>query len=111
MEVCPVGLGLFFWVCDLFCWVQCCGPFLVRLVEALNAFLDLIYSSKVRRGEEDQICWKYTKSGLFQVKYMYKVLCYGGGSDYPWKSIWRAKFPLKVAFFIWTAVLGRILFF
>jgi hypothetical protein len=42
-------------------------------------------------------------------KSYYWVLCYGIGIDFPWKSIWRAKVPLKFAFFTWIAVLGKIL--
>uniref|UniRef100_A0A2N9GHU0 Uncharacterized protein n=1 Tax=Fagus sylvatica TaxID=28930 RepID=A0A2N9GHU0_FAGSY len=33
---------------------------------------------------------------------------YRGGSVH-WESIWKTKIPLRVAFFSWTAVLGRIL--
>jgi len=29
--------------------------------------------------------------------------------QFPWKSIWRTKVPLKVAFFAWAAALGKIL--
>jgi hypothetical protein len=29
--------------------------------------------------------------------------------DGPWKSIWKSKAPTRVAFFVWTAVLGKIL--
>jgi hypothetical protein len=28
---------------------------------------------------------------------------------FPWKSVWKAKVPPKVAFFVWTAALGKIL--
>lgn len=33
----------------------------------------------------------------------------GGDTDFPWKSIWKVKAPLKVAFFAWSATLGKIL--
>ena len=29
--------------------------------------------------------------------------------DGPWKSIWKSKAPTRVAFFVWMAVLGKIL--
>ena len=29
-------------------------------------------------------------------------------SPFPWKSIWRTKAPSRVAFFTWTAVLGKV---
>uniref|UniRef100_A0A2N9HAP6 Reverse transcriptase zinc-binding domain-containing protein n=1 Tax=Fagus sylvatica TaxID=28930 RepID=A0A2N9HAP6_FAGSY len=28
---------------------------------------------------------------------------------FPWKSVWKAKVPSRVAFFVWTAALGKIL--
>ena len=28
---------------------------------------------------------------------------------FPWKTIWRTKAPLRVAFFVWSAALGKIL--
>ena len=28
---------------------------------------------------------------------------------FPWKNVWKSKVPLRVAFFIWTAALGKIL--
>jgi hypothetical protein len=31
------------------------------------------------------------------------------GSPFPWKSIWRVKFPSRVVFFGWMAALGKIL--
>jgi hypothetical protein len=31
------------------------------------------------------------------------------GLTMPWKSIWKSKAPPRVAFFVWTAALGRIL--
>jgi hypothetical protein len=30
-------------------------------------------------------------------------------SSFPWKSIWRVKAPLRVAFFVWMVALGKIL--
>jgi hypothetical protein len=30
-------------------------------------------------------------------------------SCFPWKNIWRVKAPTRVAFFVWSAALGKIL--
>jgi hypothetical protein len=49
------------------------------------------------------------KRRSFEVKTFYKVLLPNGVSPFPWKSIWRTKAPLKLAFFTWTASLGKIL--
>lgn len=34
-------------------------------LEAMITFMDLLYSAKIKRDVEDQICWQLTKSGLF----------------------------------------------
>jgi hypothetical protein len=43
------------------------------------------------------------------VKLFYKVLTGQDDPSFPWTSIWRVKALLRVAFFIWTAALGKIL--
>ena len=45
----------------------------------------------------------------FQVKDYYKALIPTAGPAVPWKSIWKTKALPRVAFFVWTAALGRIL--
>jgi hypothetical protein len=45
------------------------------------------------------------------VKSFYEVLTSLNGSSFPWKSIWRVKAPSRVAFFVWTADLRKILTF
>ena len=39
----------------------------------------------------------------------YRVLLGNGDQSFPWKSIWKSKIPSRVAFFIWTAALVKIL--
>uniref|UniRef100_A0A2N9FSF4 Reverse transcriptase zinc-binding domain-containing protein n=1 Tax=Fagus sylvatica TaxID=28930 RepID=A0A2N9FSF4_FAGSY len=46
------------------------------------------------------------ESFLSFLKILYSVTITGIGED---KSIWKAKVPPRVAFFTWTAALGRIL--
>ena len=43
------------------------------------------------------------------VSYFYKTLTCNENLIFPWKSIWWIKAPLRVAFFIWTVVLGKVL--
>jgi hypothetical protein len=43
------------------------------------------------------------------VKSFYQVLSTPVQSTFPWNSIWKVKVPLRVAFFVWTATLGKIL--
>ena len=57
---------------------------------------------------EDRLCWKNDSHKEFEVRLYYRALtpCVG---TFPWKSIWKVKAPPRVAFFIWTASLGKIL--
>jgi hypothetical protein len=43
------------------------------------------------------------------VKSLYKVLSIRIQSLFSWKSIWNVKVPLRVAFFVWSATLEKIL--
>ena len=42
------------------------------------------------------------------MKLFYKALNSQDGPSFSWKSIWRVKAPSRVAFFVWTAALGKI---
>jgi hypothetical protein len=48
------------------------------------------------------------QKGKFNVRSFYNILARKEASHFPWKSIWRTKTPSRVAFFTWTAVLGKI---
>lgn len=78
-------------------------------MDMLIAFLDLLYLTKIKRNAEDQICWRPTKSRLFEAKSFYRMLFAGGAQSFPWKCIWRVKIPLNVAFFTWTAAMEKSL--
>jgi hypothetical protein len=46
------------------------------------------------------------------VRSFYEELCRKDGPSlpsFPWKNIWRVKAPTRVAFFVWSATLGKIL--
>jgi hypothetical protein len=43
------------------------------------------------------------------VRSYYVVLIRKNGPSFPWKSIWHVKAPTRVAFFVWSAALGKIL--
>jgi hypothetical protein len=51
----------------------------------------------------------FPKKGLFGVKSFYSIMGCHDGFRFPWKSVWRTKVPLRVAFFVWLAALGNIL--
>jgi hypothetical protein len=78
-------------------------------LESFSSFLELLYSFTGTSSGEDKVCWKPSQSKNFQVKSYYKSLTSNGEDCFPWKSIWKAKVPPWVAFFSWTAALGRIL--
>lgn len=48
------------------------------------------------QGREDRMCWVSYRRLLESFHFL-------------WKNIWRSKAPPKMAFFAWTAALGKIL--
>jgi hypothetical protein len=78
-------------------------------MEMVLSFFAQLYSISIRHGEDDRLVWSLSKRGLFEVKSYYEVLNRKDGPSFPWKSIWRVKAPTMVAFFEWTATLGKIL--
>jgi hypothetical protein len=78
-------------------------------MEMILSFFARLYSILVRHGEDDKLFLNLSKRGLFEVKSYYEVLNRKDDPSFPWKSIWRVKAPARVAFFVWTAALGKIL--
>jgi hypothetical protein len=79
------------------------------MVEMVMSFFDQLYSTRVRHGEVDRVVWNLSKRRIFEVKTFYKALVCHEAASFPWKGIWRVKAPKRVAFFVWTAALGKIL--
>jgi hypothetical protein len=73
------------------------------------SFFDQLYSTRVRHGEVDRVVWILSKRRNFEVKTFYKALVCHEAASFPWKGIWRVKALKWVAFFGWTAALGKIL--
>jgi hypothetical protein len=67
------------------------------------SFFERLYSFRLRLGDEDRIGWS------LKCKSFYQVLTSLNGSHFSWKSILRVKAPSRVAFFVWTTTLGKIL--
>ena len=80
-----------------------------RELEAFWSFINTIYCTPVRRIGEDKRCWLPCKSKGFMVSVYYHLLVGHSEQFFPWKSIWKQKIPSKVAFFVWTAALGKCL--
>jgi hypothetical protein len=72
----------------------------------VSQFFELLYSQQIRHGGEDKICWIPSERKNFEVKPYYKMKVNLESVDGPWKIIWKSKAPPRVAFFMWTAVLG-----
>jgi hypothetical protein len=60
----------------------------------------------------DSMVWTPSSRHGFAVKSYYtKITSLSSEelSSFPWKSIWKAKAPQRIAFFLWATTLGRIL--
>jgi hypothetical protein len=77
--------------------------------DVLASFFSLLYSSRVNYDGEDKLWWSPSHKGKFDVRSFYKALAFKEAIHFPWKSIWRTKVPLRVAFFAWTAAHVKIL--
>ena len=78
-------------------------------LESVNLLLEVLYLSFAKGYGEDRMCWRGGSKGGFQVKAYYSALLPQSGLHWPWRSIWKSKAPPRVAFFVWTTALGRIL--
>jgi hypothetical protein len=61
----------------------------------------------VGREGDDRLRWMPSKRRSFEVKSFYKVLLPNVDSRFPWSSNWRTKAHLRLAFFTWSASLGK----
>jgi hypothetical protein len=78
-------------------------------MDMVLSFFDRLYSISAQHGEGDSLVWNPSKKGLFEVRSFYEELIRKDGPPFPWKNIWRVKAPTRVAFFVWSAALGKIL--
>ena len=77
--------------------------------DTVTEFMELLYSVKISRDKDDVLCWNPSSRDIFDLKSFYNVLHTGAAQHFPWKSVWKSKTPSKVSFFLWTAVLGKVL--
>ena len=76
--------------------------------ESFDRFMDIVYSSKVRGVGLDKVGWKIARSRGFKVSSFY-LSFYPPSLSFPWRLVWHSKVPPRVAFFSWSASLGKIL--
>ena len=56
--------------------------------------------TRIPRGEGcDKLCWGLNGSGKFDIRSFYHKIRNAAPSTFPWKGIWKAKVPKRVAFF------------
>ena len=89
--------------------IQFCREVHNRELEAFWSFINSIYSTPVRGFEEDKRYWLPCKRKGFTVSAYYHLLIGHSEQSFPWKSIWKQKISSRVAFFVWTAALGKCL--
>ena len=77
--------------------------------ERVFAFYEHVYF-KMPRGEGiDNLIWKLTPNGVFDVRSFYNSLSTPPTFPFHWKCIWSIKVPSRVSFFLWTATRDSIL--
>uniref|UniRef100_A0A2N9GEX2 Reverse transcriptase domain-containing protein n=1 Tax=Fagus sylvatica TaxID=28930 RepID=A0A2N9GEX2_FAGSY len=76
-------------------------------IGTISSFLELLYSTTIKRNEEDRMCWRPSLTKGFHVKSYYKVLSSPRGGLFPWKSIWKVKVPPRVAFLLLDSCFGE----
>ena len=75
----------------------------------MELFIDLIYSTKVQGVVSNKLCEKAASGRGFKVSGYYHSLSPFIVISFPWKMVWQSKVPPRIAFFSWTAALGKIL--
>jgi hypothetical protein len=73
------------------------------------ASFQVLHSAMVSRDRADRLRWVPSKKGVFKVKSFFSFLVGSKGQCFPWKRAWQTQAPSRVAFFAWTAALGKIL--
>ncbi|XP_028127279.1 uncharacterized protein LOC114323799 [Camellia sinensis] len=84
-------------------------------LDQLVDLLGFLYDLHLGQADNDALVWDCPRAkGIFTVSSFYGALVedkcvFHGTLVYLWKSVWVPGTPSKVAFFVWTASLGRIL--
>ena len=80
-----------------------------RELEDAYSFLECIQPRIPRGGGSHTSHWCLKGNGKFDTRSYYNTIRGAAASIFPWKGVWKAKIPKRVAFFVWTAVHGQIL--
>ena len=100
----------------LFCWEDSLGCSILSFSAWLGAGIVgfvyghyIVYSSSVRGLGPDKVCWKLAMNRGFEVWGFYLSLYPPTIISFPSKMVWQLRVPPRVAFFSWSASLGKIL--
>ncbi|CAO2204433.1 unnamed protein product [Urochloa humidicola] len=63
---------------------------------------------QLHQGVEDAITWRWSATATYSAKSAYRIFFEGSTQFAAVKAIWRAWAQLKVKFFVWLAVQGRV---
>ncbi|XP_050281856.1 uncharacterized protein LOC126722748 [Quercus robur] len=74
-----------------------------------DRFMGLVYSSTVRGFGPNKVCWKPTRNRGFEVEGYCSSFYPPNLVSFSWRMTWHSKVPPRVAFFSWSASLGKIL--
>ena len=77
----------------------------------MENFLLAIQPSKIISNKEDKLILKGNTASIYSVKLMYEVLNRPTSSPmtFPVQSVWNPFVPLKMGFFAWEVVWGKVL--
>jgi hypothetical protein len=78
-------------------------------LESISTFFDLLYSANVKGQVRISFIGSILVQKILRFIHFIELWPHLVLGHFPWKSIWKAKVPPRVAFFIWTSSLGRIL--
>jgi len=80
-------------------------------IQAISEYLQLWEAMEgvhLRQGVEDTIRWKWTTDATYSARSAYQAFFHGRIQFKGATPIWKAWAPMKVKFFTWLAVKGRI---
>ena len=75
----------------------------------MENFLLAIQPLKIISSREDKLILKGNTTGIYSAKLMYEVLKASSTMTFHVQSVWNSLVLLKVGFFTWEAVWGKVL--
>uniref|UniRef100_A0A2N9F8G9 Reverse transcriptase zinc-binding domain-containing protein n=1 Tax=Fagus sylvatica TaxID=28930 RepID=A0A2N9F8G9_FAGSY len=72
-------------------------------LESLTSFMECIYAKPLTGEGEDRCCRASYSNVKFAVKRYYRSLTPHNSVMFPWKIVWKAKVPPRIAFFSWES--------